>query len=239
MNCRPLFQLSPRLAACAKLVPPGARLADIGTDHAYLPVWLAKSGKITSAIACDVKEGPLQRARENIQKYQVSSLVTARLSDGLQAVSPDEVDTVVIAGMGGDLMIHILEEAPWLKSGKTIILQCMTSAEELRRWLLAEGYVTESEHAVRSEGRVYTVMRIRWSESPPDVGPLFIYIGLLAGQHSEEALTYIRREIRHLTNRIQGSRAREARSEAQALEDIVEQLSHLVTHIENSKEINE
>ena len=227
MNGRPLFQLSPRLAACARLVPQGAKLADIGTDHAYLPVWLARRGTITHALACDLREGPLHRAQENIHKYRVQELVETRLSDGLSAVSAQEADTVVIAGMGGDLMVQILSKAPWLKDGKTLILQCMTSAEGLRRWLLAEGYRVEKENAVRSEGRVYSVMLVRWQAGEWQAGPLFPFIGLLGYEDGAEAREYILREIRHLESCLKGRRDRGEESMAKELEEIVRQLTSL------------
>lgn len=227
MNGRPLFQLSPRLAACARLVPQGAKLADIGTDHAYLPVWLARRGRIAHALACDLREGPLQRAEENILKYRVQGIVETRLSDGLSALSPQEADTIVIAGMGGDLMVQILTRAPWLKDGKTLILQCMTSAEELRRWLLAEGYRVEQEKAVRSEGRVYTVMLVRWQTGNWEVDPLFPFIGLLEYGDGAEARDYILREIRHLENCLKGRRARGEDKTAEELEEIIRQLRPL------------
>ena len=105
---RPLFQLDARLQMCADFVPPGAVLADIGTDHAYLPVWLCKSGKIPKAIAADIGQGPLQSAGESIARYQAQDRIETRLSDGLAAFSPGEADTIVIAGMGGELIARIL-----------------------------------------------------------------------------------------------------------------------------------
>ena len=132
---RPMFRLDPRLELCASFVREGCRLADIGTDHAYLPVWLLKKEKISYAIAADIHLGPLRRAEKNIRKYHVEEKVSIRLSDGLETVFPIEVDDIVIAGMGGETIAKIIAEAPWLKDEKKhLILQPMTSAEDLRRY---------------------------------------------------------------------------------------------------------
>ena len=101
MSAKPLFVLSPRLAMCASFVRRGCRMADIGTDHAYLPVWLVKSGYIKSAVAADIRPGPLENGRRTIQTYHVQRQVSTRLTDGLLQISPEECDDIVIAGMGG------------------------------------------------------------------------------------------------------------------------------------------
>ena len=124
------LDLTPRLAAVAAQVPPGARLADVGTDHAYLPVWLLLAGRIVGAVATDVNQGPLQRGQETAQRYGVAHRMDFRRCDGLAALSPGEVDAVVIAGMGGDLMVHILSAAPWTRDVK-LILQPMSTQEVL------------------------------------------------------------------------------------------------------------
>ncbi len=123
------------------MVRPGCALADVGTDHAYLPVWLAFHGLISGAVATDLRPGPLNRARENILRYGGSDRVAARLADGLSGVSPEEADDVVIAGMGGKMIARIISEAEWLKNGeKHLILQPMTSVEDLRTFLAEEGF---------------------------------------------------------------------------------------------------
>ena len=156
---RPLFQLDPRLSLCASFVPAGAKLADIGTDHGYLPIWLAKTGRVIHAVAADLRPGPLERAKENVRKYQVEDIVELRLSDGLQAFLPEEADFIVIAGMGGEVIASILGAAPWLKeTGARLVLQPMTRAEELRRFLAEHGYAIAREALVRDRGFLYPVI---------------------------------------------------------------------------------
>ena len=152
------LELSPRLAAIAALVPEGARLADVGTDHAYLPVRLLLDGGIASAVATDVNEGPLQRGRETAERYGVRTILFRRC-DGLADVRADEVDTVVIAGMGGETIIQILTDSPWPRtSGCTLLLQPQSRAEALRRFLAEHGYAIAREALVRDRGFLYPVI---------------------------------------------------------------------------------
>jgi tRNA (adenine22-N1)-methyltransferase len=153
------LQLQPRLQLLADLVPDGSRLADIGTDHGYLPVRLLQDGRIPSAIAADVGREPLQHAVRTAEEYGVAE-IDFRLCDGLRGVSPQEVDTIVIAGMGGETMIHILAAADWTKEPDryTLLLQPMTKTGELRRWLSDNGYHFTAERLVWDKDFLYPVM---------------------------------------------------------------------------------
>ena len=151
--------LTPRLQAVADLVPVGSSLADIGTDHAYLPAWLLKENRISRAIAADLREGPLKRARETASFYGLNEQMDFRLSDGLAGISPEEADTIVIAGMGGETIAAILSAAPWTKDGAhRLILQPMSSQEDLRRWLSGNGYLLEEEHLAREGNSLYNII---------------------------------------------------------------------------------
>lgn len=151
------FKLPPRLAAIASLVPDGARLADVGTDHALLPICLLLDGKIQSAVATDIRPGPLSRAKENAYAAGVQGL-SSILCDGLSGVSPDSVDTVVIAGMGGENIAGILRAAPWACRDALLILQPMSRPEELRAALPSLGLSIRAEHLVRDAGRLYSIL---------------------------------------------------------------------------------
>ena len=153
------FKLPPRLAAIAALVPDGARLADVGTDHALLPIRLLLDGKIQSAVATDIRPGPLSRAKENAYAAGVQDL-SCVLCDGLTDVSPDSVDTVVIAGMGGENIAAILRAAPWACRNALCILQPMSRPEELRT-ALPLGLTIRAERLVRDAGRLYSVLAVR------------------------------------------------------------------------------
>lgn len=160
------LELSPRLAAIAAQVPRGAKLADVGTDHAYLPVWLLQAGWITEAVASDVNEGPLQRGRETARIYGQEANITFRCCDGLAGIEADRADTVVIAGMGGELIARILGQAPWTKNIR-LLLQPMSSQPELRRWLLDNGYAIQQEQVVREGEKYYVILTVTGGESTP------------------------------------------------------------------------
>ena len=169
------INLSPRLAAIAALVPDGARLADIGTDHALLPISLLLSGRIRSAVAADIRPGPLARAESNAREYGVKEIAFV-LCDGLDRIPSDSADTVVIAGMGGENIAGILERAPWVKDGPILLLQPMSKPEELRRALCASGIRILSEKLVQDNGRIYSVICARGGE-PARYTPAELYTG--------------------------------------------------------------
>lgn len=155
------MQLSKRLQAVAALVTPGSILADVGTDHGYIPIYLAEAGIISRAIAMDINRGPLMRADQHIRENELSGRISVRLSDGLKGLRPGEADSVVIAGMGGPLMITILAEGGHVLPGmKELILQPQSEIEKVRAWLWQSGYATVQEHMIEEEGKYYPMMRM-------------------------------------------------------------------------------
>ena len=161
--------LSNRLGTVARLVPEGARFADVGTDHAYLPVWLLLHGVISRAIVTDLRSGPLQRARQTAQRYGVTGQVSFRLGDGLDCLQPGEADTIAIAGMGGETIADILAAAPWIRLGQyRLLLQPMSALDDLRRWLAGHGFCIQTERLCLDGGTRYTVL---WAE-PGEMAPL-------------------------------------------------------------------
>ncbi len=159
------LRLQPRLQCLADCVPQGTRLADVGTDHGYLPVWLLQNGRIASAIASDINAEPLEHARRTAAEYGVT--LDLRLCPGLDAVAPNEADTVAIAGMGGETIIAILQAAGWDWRGKTLLLQPMTKAELLRRYLTEHGFRIASERLVLDKGTIYPVLTVEAGKSAP------------------------------------------------------------------------
>ena len=160
------LDLSPRLRAIADRVPRGARLTDVGTDHAYLPAALLTAGRIASAIATDINPGPLERGRETARRLGLESRIDFRLCNGLAAVAPGEADTVVMAGMGGELIARLLDEAPWTRQ-TLLLLQPMSAQPELRRYLTAHGYEIPAETLVREGEKLYVILTVRGGEEPP------------------------------------------------------------------------
>lgn len=169
--------LSPRLRAAASLVPEGVRLADVGTDHAYLPAALILEGKIPFAIAADLRQGPLARARATVREYGLEGKVVFRLCDGLKGVRPDEVDAVVIAGMGGETIADILAAAPWTRERDIpLILQPMSSMPDLRMWLAGHGCRIVTEVLAREGDALYTAFLVRAGEEGP-LAPAELWAG--------------------------------------------------------------
>jgi len=162
------IELTPRLQAVASFVPQGARLADIGTDHAYLPVSLILDGHIPSAVAADLRPGPLDRAKKTAAEYGCTQNVTFRLCDGLSDVKSYETDVIAIAGMGGETIADILSAARWVKQKNLpVIMQPMSSQPELRRWLYQNGYDIRAEKLVREGDTIYVVILAQAGESDP------------------------------------------------------------------------
>ena len=153
------LQLQPRLQHLANLIPQGVRLADIGTDHGYLPVWLIQQGRIDHAIAADIAQEPLAHAKRTAEEYDTEN-IHFRLCSGLDGIGPEEVDYIVIAGMGGDTIVSILSAAPWTKNGVKLLLQPMTKVEMLRSWLADNGYCFTAESLVWDKEYLYPVMEV-------------------------------------------------------------------------------
>ena len=153
--------ISKRLLLCADLVPPCDTVADVGTDHGFLGIHLLQTGRCRRVLAADLREKPLASARANAAAFAVADRMDFVRSDGLHNLDNNAFDVLVMAGMGGDLIAHILAEAPWLEAGdKTLILQPQSAANDLRRFLGERRYAIEVESLVRDGRFLYTVMRV-------------------------------------------------------------------------------
>lgn len=219
---RPLFQLGPRLALCAGLIRGGRPLCDVGTDHAYLPIWLLKSGAVPRAIASDVNPGPLETAAANARRYGVADRLILRQSDGLRAIEAGEAEDIVIAGMGGELILRIVEEAPWLRGGeKQLVLQPMSSARDLRLGLRELGFEVLEEHAVEDGGRVYTAFSCRYGGQPPETDLLYPELGKLE-PGAAPAKKYAARILRDLAGRLEGALRGRGEEKPEDLKAVIE-----------------
>ena len=159
------MKLSKRLQTIADFVKKGAVVADIGTDHAHIPIYLIKNNIISKAYACDINNGPLEKAKENINYYGVKN-IELRLSNGLEKLKTDEADTVIIAGMGGELIIDILEKGRrFFESKRKFILSPHTKIDEVRKFLLSNGFEITKEDMCIDEGKFYTVMEVKYTEN--------------------------------------------------------------------------
>lgn len=186
-------KLDLRLAAAAEFVKEDTVAADVGTDHGYLICYLINEGICTRGFATDINIKPLESARKLIREMDLENEIETVLTDGLKGLPEDEIDEVLICGMGGETIIGILEEAKWVKSEKVhLVLQPMSRADMLRRWLCENGWSIDAEKAVEVEKHLYTVISadyIGGSEVPDD---LYCLTGELLGQSDEFALKYVR-----------------------------------------------
>ena len=154
-------QLSPRLSAISESVGECKCLADIGTDHAYIPVYLCKRHKAETAIACDINPEPLRRAESTVKTYNADKLVELRLGGGLDPINPNESDAIVIAGMGGLLIANIIGSGvDKIKNANKIILQPMSAVSELREYLYSHGWRIVSESLVVEENKIYNIISV-------------------------------------------------------------------------------
>ena len=186
-------KLDLRLQTAAEFVKEGSIAADVGTDHGYLICYLLNEGICTRGFATDINAKPLESARNLIHEMELEDEIETVLTDGLEGLPEDEIDEVLICGMGGETIIGILENAEWVKSEKVhLVLQPMSRADMLRRWLCENGWSIDAEKAVEVEKHLYTVISadyIGGSESPDD---LYCLTGELLGQNDEFALKYVR-----------------------------------------------
>lgn len=163
------IELSARMAMNASLVPDGAKVADVGCDHGYVSLYLASKKACKKVIAMDINEGPLSHARKNIEKAGLSDCIDCRLSDGMQALNQGEVDTVLIAGMGGMLVCRILEQSSEvMQEVSTLVIQAQSDLYEVRKMIHKIGFFIENEKFCMDAGKPYLVMRaVRGEEKTP------------------------------------------------------------------------
>lgn len=190
------MELSKRLYAVAGLVTEGASVADIGTDHGYIPIYLTEHNIASKVIAADIRKGPLERARMHIISRGLKGRIETRLSDGLKAVRPGEVDTVIASGMGGDLVIKILEEGSQVVASlHACILQPQSEIQKVRRYLVKHGMRIEAEDMVEEDGKFYPVMRAVHGEPEPYTEVEYLYGKYLLRAHHPVLKKYLYREM--------------------------------------------
>lgn len=160
------MELSKRLQAVANLVSVGLTVADVGTDHGYIPIYLLETEKCTKAFAMDVNRGPLLRAKEHIAQHGLEELIETRLSDGVKQLQVGECNAVVIAGMGGALTVKILDEGKDIfKSLTEFVLQPQSELFKVREYLFEQGYCVVAEDMVQEDGKFYPMMKVINGES--------------------------------------------------------------------------
>ena len=197
-----------RLRAAAAYVRQDACFADIGTDHAYLPVFLLQTGKISHAIATDIARGPLDRARATAEEAGLLDRVSLRLTSGLCGLENDGITDASICGMGGELIASLLEASPFVRTPDLrLILQPMTRAAHLRRYLAKEGFIVEDETLCRAGGRLYACLCVHYGGTPYTLSPLEALLGvpeLTRGEQDPLFLPYVKSHVQTLTRAVTG-----------------------------------
>lgn len=214
MKTNEIPPLDARLSLVASFVRPGGIVADVGTDHAYLPIHLLLTGICPRAVATDINEAPLNRAREHAAKYEAMDRISFYRADGVAEIdlAAEGVTDIAICGMGGELIAGILDAAPYTRAaGVRCILQPMSSAEDLRRYLAGAGYRIEDEKLAAAAGKIYTCLAISYDgilRTPSSLeillGEAHIRRGAAAG---EVFAQYLRREYRGVLKKYRGRHA--------------------------------
>ena len=201
-------KLTRRLNAAFDLVREGRIVADIGTDHAYLPIALVSSGKCKKAFASDIGKGPLERALQNILEAGLEGVIETVLTDGV-AYFDGIADEVVIAGMGGELIYRIISDAPFLKNQDVhMVLQPMTKVAFLRQALAGDGFRIDRERLVKEDGKIYTVLSVNFDGVKRELSPLDALTGNIENALEDGNAPLMRELLQRITydldNRIYG-----------------------------------
>ncbi|MDE6730496.1 MAG: class I SAM-dependent methyltransferase [Oscillospiraceae bacterium] len=192
-----------RLLACMNLIQ-GNFLCDVGTDHALLPVYAIQKNIIQQAIACDIGKLPLESARKTVQKYQLADKIALILSDGLRNINHQDITDIVIAGMGGETIIHVLQDTcAFSLADKNLILQPMTKSELLRVWLYQNGYEIQQEICIPDGKFLYAVLQVQYSGICKNPNARETYFGKM-NLSDKNGLAYANRQYQKLCKARQG-----------------------------------
>lgn len=207
-------KLSKRLERIASFVQPGSRVADIGTDHGYVPIWLVQKGVCPSALAMDVRKGPLERAEEHVEEVGLSGKIELRLSDGLAKLKAGEADTVVIAGMGGKLTCRILEQGRhvwenWSEGKERLILSPQSEQDEVRHFLEKQGFLILREAMLLDEGKYYIVLEAARGTMQPGREQDYRFGADLIRKKDPVLLAYLEKEEKMTKQVLAGLREKE------------------------------
>lgn len=173
-----ILNLKGRLKLIADKVPKCNVLADIGTDHAYIPIYMVQNGVCQKAIASDVKIGPVKMASNNISLYKLSEKIETRLGNGLDTIEINEADSIIIAGMGGTLLTELLEaNKPKTVNADTLVLQPMNDLHVVRKWLYDNAFEIYDEEMVAEGPKMYFVLSAKFSGNKKQYSDFELYVG--------------------------------------------------------------
>lgn len=215
--------LDSRLSAVADMVRSGARFADVGTDHAFLPAYLLLNGKIEYAVCSDLRKGPLKNAEETVKRYGLEDKVDLRLSDGLDAYRDGEVNEIAVAGMGGLLISEFIERTAWLKNDDIhLILQPMTHSEDLRKKLYKNGFYIDKETAVKDGDKLYIIISAYYNACPKDLTVIESIVGEIYKNTDPVSREYLKSLLKKYT--VKYEMLKKAEKDFKEAETIVKEL---------------
>lgn len=201
-------KLDNRLKLCLDFIKNSKIIADIGTDHAYLPINIINKNKAEKIYACDINPLPLEKAKENISKYKMQGKIIPVLTNGLNGLEDKNIDTIIIAGMGTETIIDILKQAKFIKNSNiNLVLQPMKDAHILRDFLIKTNFYIQKEQAIESKGKIYTVMLVKYGKLNK-LTPNFIFTGKLNYNTTKKEILdkYINMQIKHLSNMLNSTK---------------------------------
>ena len=230
------MQLSERLSSVASMVTAGNCLADVGTDHGYVPIYLYERNIIPRAIAMDVNKGPLERARLHIAEFGFENAIETRLSDGMAALKLGEVDSVTIAGMGGPLIIRILSAYPEVTASlKELILQPQSEISEVRSWLYENGYEIIEEHMVYEDGKYYPMFKAVYNLEAPKLNALELKFGRLEVLKETSVLrAFVERELKNkkmILEKLCAEDTEKSKARAEEMKNLMSELEEILEKI--------
>lgn len=221
-----MIKLTNRLKMVADMVPHCEKVVDVGTDHAYLPVYLIENKICDMALACDINEGPLNNADKTIKKYKLNSQINTRLSNGLDKVKGDEADTVVIAGMGGILISEIIS-TKWLKdSKKQLVLQPMTHIYDVRKYLCENGYDILDEQTTQEGKHIYYSVSAKYSGKENIKPQWYYYFGDLLKSKKQSDIDFCNKIILSLNKKYEALKALPDNYETDKLKKVLEEIKN-------------
>lgn len=224
-----MLNLSERMLMAAKMVRKGNSVADIGTDHAYLPAYLVLNSIVSKALACDVRKGPLENAKKTVEHYGIEDKVTLRLSDGFDEIKPFEADDFIMCGMGGTLMEQLTSRTHWLKDkSKRIIVQPQSHAEDIRRFFIENGFKILFEDACIDSGKLYCAIAAEYTGEITEKPVSYIYTGELSKCTKPEARLYLEKINFQLKKKLEAEKIHGSSEVAEYLEKVTLETEEII-----------
>ena len=223
------IKLSNRLQAIVSFVPIGAKVADIGTDHGYIPVWLAQNKIADKIAAADINFGPLEHAKRTAQEFEVSDFIDFKLCSGLDFPDSSEYNTIIIAGMGGELIQSIIEAASWTRNDTTLILQPNSKIQDLVEWLLDNEYQITQTKLVKDGGKLYQILIVCGGNGSPIAGEAHRLIHeLYFKSHDPLLAEYLDSLLRRYKQAERGMQmGKEENTELIRIQQLIQDLEHM------------